>query len=295
MAKSDPRKSKRFHVSRRLTQVGFLLFWTLLPWLDVVRVEVEGPSVIYFGHRYPMEFPFVLGLIVPLVVIVWGIAFLTYFKGRVFCGWACPYGSSVELFDGLRTAIWKGTHRIVAAWMRRSLFHKWGLRAAAWATLLIAPVLLAMSLAAYLIPPDQILQSVFSTHWGQGGTLQTSLLAWIALTWVISCLAGFAVRFHFCRMVCIYGMGQAMVATTAPENQILRPRYLPESLDACGGCQACLNACFVDLDPRSDELVLGFSDGCFNCGDCMDVCSTVQEHKGNESLLSFTSSPGKRR
>lgn len=272
----------------------FLLLWVLLPWLDVVRIEIQGghgPRIVYFGHYFPMDFPYVLGLIIPFVVLIWGIALLSYFKGRVFCGWACPYGSCVELFDGLSTAVWKGSNRKVAAWMKRSRFHKWVLRCGAALTLALAPVLLALSLAAYLVAPRQIVHELVLTRWGYGGMIQTTLLVWVALTVLIAWVAGFAVRFHFCRMVCIYGMGQAMVVSSAPDNHILRPRFLPDSTDACAGCQACLKACFVDLDPRDKHLVLGFSTGCFNCGDCVDACTTVQAHKAKAPLLSFQSSP----
>lgn len=282
---------RHFHVSRRMTQVCLLLLWILLPWLNIVRIEIQGgrgPSIIYLGQSYPMDFPYVLGLIIPFVILIWCIALLTYYKGRVFCGWACPYGSCVELFEGLSTAVWKGSNRRVAAWMRRSSFHKWGLRLSAGLTLALAPVILALSIAAYLVAPRQIIHAVFAAAWGRGGMIQTTLLAWVALTVLISWLAGFAVKFHFCRMVCIYGMGQAMVVSAAPSNQILRPRFLPASTDACGACQACLKACFVDLDPRAKQLVLGFSTGCFNCGDCIDTCTTVQGHKGESSLLSFS-------
>lgn len=272
---------------RRITQVGFLILWTLLPWLNVVRIDINTSEIIYLGHTYPMVFPEILGLIIPFVAMVWGIALLTYFKGRVFCGWACPYGSSIELFDGLRTAIWTGTNRKVAAWMKRSLLHTWVLRVAAGLTLVAAPVLLALSLAAYLVAPQQILRSVFLTSWGHGGMVQTALLSWLGLTFLLCMLAGFIVRFHFCRMVCIYGMGQAMAASAAEPAKVLRPRYLPETTAACGSCQACVKACFVELDPREPVLQLGFSSGCFNCGDCIDVCETVQGHRQQASLLTF--------
>jgi polyferredoxin len=175
--------------------------------------------------------------------------------------------------------------------MRRSPLHLWSLRIAAVLTLLAAPVILALSLAAYLYDPSKIL-ALLRTPLGAGGTAQLALWTWIGLVVVIAWLAGFLVRFHFCRYVCIYGMGQAMVASTAEQKKILRPRYLPQDTSACGSCQACLKACFVDLDPRDKHLQLGFGMGCFNCGECVEVCDTVQDHRGAESLLSFTGREG---
>ncbi|HJW08498.1 MAG TPA: 4Fe-4S binding protein [Holophagaceae bacterium] len=277
----------RFHLARRLTQVGLLIFWTLGPWFDVTRLDIQDQTVTYLGRTYPLAFPYVLGLIIPFVITVWGLALLSYLKGRVFCGWACPYGSVVELFDGLRTAVWKGTNRKVAAWMRRSFLHRWALRTGAVLTLLAAPVVLALSLAAYLYAPAKI-TALLRMAPGAGGTPQLALWTWIGLVLIVGWIAGFLVRFHFCRYVCIYGMAQAMVASTAEDQRILRPRFLPESTDACGSCQACLKACFVDLDPREKHLQLGFGLGCFNCGECVEVCGTVQQHKDREPLLSFT-------
>ncbi len=277
-----------YHLPRRIVQLATLALGMAQPWLDWVRIDIGDQTVTYFGTTYPLQMPQALGLIIPFVILVWGIAGLTYVKGRVFCGWACPYGTAVELFDGLRTALWKGTHRKVASWMRRSLGHRIFLRGLAVLTLVVVPAALALSMAAYLWSPAKILATL-RLPWGQGGTEQTALWAWLALNWLVAVLGGFFVRFHFCRYVCIYGMGQAMVVSTADAKTVLRPRFLPASTEACGGCQACLKACFVDLDPREKHLQLGFGSGCFNCGECVDICATVQAHKEQDPFLSFRS------
>ena len=285
--------SPTYHRPRRLTQVGFLVLCILTPWLGWLRLDIQDQTVTYFGTAYPLQWPHALGLIIPFVIFVWGIAGLTYAKGRVFCGWACPYSTSLELFDGLRTALWSGTHRKVAALMRKSRLNRILLRTAAVLTLLVVPAVLALSMAAYLWDPAKLL-GVLRMPPGTGGTIQTALWAWLGLNLAVALVAGFFVRFHFCRFVCIYGMGQAMVTSTADDRKILRPRFLPASTEACGGCQACLKACFVDLDPRAKQLQLGFGHGCFNCGECVDVCGTVQAHHGRDPFLSFTSGGRKR-
>ena len=278
--------SGTWHAARRRVQLAVLAAGVLVPWTGIFRLDMPAGRVIYLRTSYPLEWPYVLGMIVPFLVIVWGLALLSWRQGRVFCGWACPYASLVEFFEGIRTAVGWGGHRRVAAWMRRSPLHRLALRTAALVTLVLAPLLLGASLAAYLYPPARILRALARPP-ALGDPGQVVLWAWLALVLATSWVAGFLVRFHFCRMVCIYGMGQAMAASSADPAKVLRPRFRPGDLSACGSCRACLKACCVEVDPRSPELQLGFSQGCFNCGDCIDVCATVQGHLGQPALLTF--------
>lgn len=274
------------HGARRTVQVLVLAGGVLTPWTGLFRLDLPASQVVYLGRAYPLGWPYILGLIVPFVILVWALAFLAYRQGRVFCGWACPYGTLVEAFEAIRTALGRGSHRRVAAWMRRGPLPRWALRGGAVLAMTAVPLLMGASLATYLIPPARVLRDL-SRPLALTDTAQVTLWAWMGLVLAGSWAAGFLVRFHFCRMVCIYGMGQAMAASAAEPARVLKPRYRAEDLSACGSCRACLKACFLDLDPRQDPLVLGFSQGCFNCGDCLDVCETVQAHRGAPALLTF--------
>jgi polyferredoxin len=255
-----------------------------LPWLDLFRLEPGAGRIFYLGKAYPLGWPYSLGLIVPFLFLVWGLAFLSRSRGRLFCGWVCPYGNLVETFEGIRTVFGRGKNRKVAGWMRRSPLHRWSLRLGAALVMLGVPLLVGASMAAYLYPPGQLLQDLRSLP---RQPVQTVLWTWMGMALLGSWAAGFLVRFHFCRMVCIYGMGQALAASSAPPAKVMRPRYLPGDLSACGSCRACVNACFLELDPRAPDLQFGVAAGCFNCGDCLDACDQVQGHRGRPALLTF--------
>ena len=58
------------HFRRRLAQVAVLLLGVAVPWCSVVRIDLPATRVIYLGRGYPLEWPYVLGLIIPFVVVV---------------------------------------------------------------------------------------------------------------------------------------------------------------------------------------------------------------------------------
>lgn len=274
-----------FHSFRRFTQSLSFMFFLFAPFFDIFRFDIRNNEFIFLGNHYSFTTSngiyLALGFISSLLVFI----ILSYTKGRVFCGWSCPYGSVIEFFNAILTVFGSGTNRAVYDFIKRSDAHRILAQVLSVVFLLIGPIIIALGLSAYLVNPSRILTIIMNPS---ALNSEAALGSWILLFSVLTWIVGFIVRFDFCRIVCIYGMGQSIIYSSNDQDKTLRPRFNSE-LSECGSCTACVNTCFVDLDPRSESLFIGYGEGCFNCGDCADVCSVVQNHRGKDSLITFRS------
>lgn len=278
-----------FHMLRRGTQWITILLILVIPWLNILRFDFVQNKIILLGLASDLDTSKGLQFTLLFLVLFAFAVVLSFYKGRVFCGWSCPYGSLIEFSDAVSTLFNKGRNRWVAGFISRSRIHKLSLRVIFCLLVICIPHIIALSLAAYFVDPVLIKNLFLSIPGTYSDPLLQTLMYWSCFFSAIFYAAGFLIKHNFCRILCIYGMGQSMVAETRESNKILRPRFTPETLDACGNCQACLNACIVDLDPRAQQLNVGFGSGCFNCGDCLDICTIVQQHKYQPSLITFES------
>ena len=76
------------HLRRRVVQIAVLVLGVAVPWCDAVRIDMPAARVVYLGRAYPLEWPYVLGLIIPFLVVVWAVAGFGYFwPAWVMAGW----------------------------------------------------------------------------------------------------------------------------------------------------------------------------------------------------------------
>lgn len=125
-------KGSALHISRRLTQTGFILFIILMPILDILRYDTTTKELFIFGRVWSLglkpEFysdttiygithvttQILLKAILPWLMLLLIFPLFGLLFGRTFCGWLCPEGALFELADFI-------TLKILG---RRSLYKK---------------------------------------------------------------------------------------------------------------------------------------------------------------------------
>jgi polyferredoxin/Pyruvate/2-oxoacid:ferredoxin oxidoreductase delta subunit len=103
--------------SRRILQILFLLFFMFLFIRARYPYDVDLSSDIFlrFSPLLPL-FYFIDSLTLPLFLLpALIILILTLFLGRFFCGWICPLGTSIDIFDRIAGA---PSNKISRRWVK---------------------------------------------------------------------------------------------------------------------------------------------------------------------------------
>ncbi|MEG3639077.1 4Fe-4S binding protein [Magnetococcus sp. PR-3] len=275
-------KSKWRHIQgwRRLSRTLFFALFLLAPTLDILRMDLLEGHLVLFGHTYasaladfllmaetsPAEaaWGILIYILIPLVALAVGVLWITFYYGRLYCGWLCPHFSVVEWINGLmeralgKPTLWEQAEQKPhqkALWLSITL----------GASLLMA-FTWALSLLTYLLPP----QLIFNNLWtGQLSFNQTLFLSVGTALFMIDFV--FA-RHLFCRFGCAVGIAQSIAWMSNPSAKT--PTLRLKASAACSGCvQACDNACPMRLNPRSGKRRINT---CTQCGLCMQGCADVR-------------------
>ncbi|MCF6093017.1 4Fe-4S binding protein [Microaerobacter geothermalis] len=262
--------AKNIRRSRRGTQVLFLMFITLLPILDLFRLDMAESRFVILGKYF-----FINQLYLALIAFILSILVLALFArnfGRIFCGWLCFQTFWSELGDS-----------IIKKWrkLKKSRSKKTKIK--------------------HLIQIISLFFIVFPLMWGFYTVLVSYFVApkviwsWVNLgppIWFLVLGVKFSVfglidllviRHSFCQSMCPYGIMQQK----AKKNTSLRIVFDPNQ---CIDCNLCDQACLMGLKPRE----LSKEDPCINCAECITACGIKAEklasrgiEKGSINSLSF--------
>lgn len=255
---------------RRLFQWGITLLIIGIPFIRIngkslFRVDLPSLSLHLGSLTYSIEELYIFALFCIMLLFFFLLA--TLVLGRVWCGWACPQTSLVDLFDGFAALI--GIRVTPGSLLTRSPLQKLLLHSFA----LLLGLLVGANLVWYFISPYDFFPALLSGSlgpWPTGIVITFAILVYIDLVFV---------RRLLCREFCPYGRFQTVLV----DPGTLTLRYFDDQDERCIHCEACVRVC-----PQGIDIKKGFQVECINCAKCLDACRKVMAKKGQPGLIGYT-------
>lgn len=273
---------------RLFSRIAFFLLFLLAPVLNIFRYDLTQTHFILFG--FPLSFNLDLAwvsqssptevagqilfwFVLPILVLVPLVLWISFKWGRLYCGWLCPHFSVVETINDLMTRI-TGRPTLWEA-LRKGNTGK----ALHWAGLTLVCALIgfswALAMLSYLLPPLPLYTDLVT---GELGRYPSIFLAVATSVFTFDFL--FA-RHLFCKYGCAFGLVQSIAWMANGRAQVVT--FDTSRAAACRDCtKACDEACPMRLPTRSHKRAR-FS--CTQCLQCVSACREVQKNNPEGSLL----------
>jgi len=192
-------------------------------------------------------------------VLFLGVIILTYFQGKVFCGWICYLGAIQEF-------LYISKIKILQTEKAQKIMRI--IRYVLLAAILIQ-LILTQSIEWSKIGPFKIIFNLYSPN----------LTGYILLG--ILLISSLFIHRPFCKMVCPAGLIFGWV-TKIPGASVLG------ITNSCAGCKTCSTSCKINAITRDGKTSKLDNQECIMCGECMSDCNIKsiapfrnnKEHKG---------------
>lgn len=257
--RSLEKEPHRYPKIRRFTMAFTIAVLYVVPLLGLARFDLWDGRHMAAGSR--TNFVYGFGAVFLSVVVFYLLTFIINgVVGRLFCGFGCPIGQMSRMSDSAEISQKTGERR---------------LRAEGEA------ILFALALAGggflWFVDPRVFVE-------GSPRAIAMAAGALVGGTAVVY-LLGRYVRWSFCRGYCPIGIYYSAVQTAHSFGI-----HYDEVESLCKGCDYCVQACPVGLDPKDlrkpmDDVIgvaiegLPQSNHCLTCGECVRACESVFVHK----------------
>lgn len=259
--KATRRKTHRYDKLRLLSQAVSLSILVGVPLSGLARVDLwRGGHYLLFQ---PATLKHGLAGVILAIAALYVVTFLSnVVGGRIFCGWGCPVGQISRFGEKLDTPRLNGR----PYWQAH-------LEGAAFSFVVV------VSVFAWWVDLQVLwLGSAKAMAWTWGLLIAATAAAYAHGRWW---------QWQFCKSACPIGLYYTFVSPAHWYGVNFRNQEA-----SCIECNACDNACPVDLAPRElmkpIEARAGISiadapgrNHCLECGDCIRACEFMIETKGS--------------
>ncbi len=213
-----------------------------------------GPGII---SSFQNTFLFIIGATTKwtAMVLFLGVILLTYFQGKVFCGWICYLGSIQEfLYIGKAKILQTEKAQKVMRIIRYIIL-----------VLLLIQLSVTMGIEWSKIGPFKVIFNLYSPN-NTGYILLVILL-----------VSSLFIHRPFCKMVCPAGLIFGWI-TKIPGASVLG------ITNSCAGCKTCSLSCQIKAITREGNVSKLDNQECIMCGECMNDCriKSIQPFKKSE-------------
>lgn len=249
--------------NRNFTLSILVLFLTLIAGI-LVRFKTTRKlktfmllgSMIYLGFingacpcmisSFQNTIMYFMGIEVKPVLMLWflGLIPLTYFFGKVWCGWVCHLGALQEFIfrPGVLKVLQDRRSQVILKWVRIVTL-----------VILIAQIITTRTNIFIHYDPFKVAFNLFSAN----------ILGYVLL--VIMLISSALIYRPFCRAFCPVGLILGWVSHIPGASKLSKN-------ETCIDCKKCSTACNQNAIIYENKKSLLDNEDCILCGDCMDTC-----------------------
>lgn len=283
--------------ARRIVFGVLIAFYVLAPFIPIgghpmIQLDVQHRRFYLFGNTFNAQ-DFWMVLLFALS-FAFGLLLVTAWRGRVWCGWACPqtvflegvYRPIERLIDGPREKRMKLASEPMSG-------GKLARRIVKYAVFFVVSVVIAHTATAMFVSPKELWLMIEE---GPASHMEAFLIT-----------AGFTAiltfnftwfREQFCVVLCPYGRLQSVLhdkdsvtvayreARGEPRGKLVKnPAPDAPRQGDCIDCKRCVVVCPTGIDIRN-----GLQMECLACNQCVDACDEVMDKIGKpHGLVGFAS------
>lgn len=286
--------SGRFITARRICFALLMLVYAGASLVHVgghpaVHLDVENRRFYLLGGTFNAQDFWIVLLLT--TTGLFGLLFVTAWRGRAWCGWGCPQTVFLEgifrpierLMEGSRGQRLKrkGTPVTFSRALRSTVKHVLFILAAAGVAYVALALFLSLTHLADMVK--------------EGPRAHPMTFAWATAVTAILYFNFAWFREQFCLVLCPYGRMQSVlhdkdsivVAYDAARGEPRGPRRKAATAPSgdCVDCRKCVHVCPTGIDIRN-----GLQMECLSCAQCIDVCDEVMTKVGTaKGLIRYAS------